>query len=94
MIISKIYKFYDGTSMEWLDKESLKYTENDHVAYIWVDYGSGIFKVNRVLKTEFLNEWKVHPQNSTNYIDENKKKEIILKVQLYYALHNVKCEVE
>lgn len=94
MIFSQIDTFFDGTTLEWLDRESLKYTDNGYVVIIWVDYGAGLFKVKRKLKTESLSEWNEIPENGTKEIGEYKKKEIILKVQLYYALQKVKCEID
>lgn len=45
MKLCHIHTFYDGTTIEWPDKESLKYSDNGYVAMIWVDYGPGIFKI-------------------------------------------------
>lgn len=91
--MSKIYSFDDGSSIEWIDKETLRYRQGECFALIWVDFEPGIFNSGRVLKGSSLRNWEM-PEEHSEEIDADNKREIIAKVQEYYRSQNVKCRVE
>jgi hypothetical protein len=37
MMRQRSKNFDDGSTIEWINKEGLKYTENGYSVYIWVD---------------------------------------------------------
>lgn len=78
--------FDDGSSIEWSDRESLKYQERDgHMALIWVDFEPGFFSRGRVLMSESLDRWRLVPDGRQLEIQNDKKEEITDKVRTYYG---------
>jgi hypothetical protein len=86
--------FEDGSSIEWVDKETLKYTESGFSVHIWVDFEPGFFSNGRIIKSSSIKTKDSLPWSSSTFIDENKKREIIEKIQKYYKSMNKKCRVE
>ncbi|MFZ3017855.1 MAG: hypothetical protein WA056_05305 [Gallionella sp.] len=92
--MSKNYLLDDGSSLEWVDKETLRYTENGFSTLIWVDFEPGFFNGGRVIKSSSLTSWESRPEGSSSTIEVNKKQEILTKVQQYYRSQNKECRVE
>ena len=92
--MSKSYLLDDGSSLEWVDKETLRYKESSFSALIWVDFEPGIFNGGRVIKSYSLTSWESRPEGSSSIIEVNKKQEILTKVQQYYRSQNKECRVE
>lgn len=92
--MSKSYLLGDGSSLEWVDKETLRYTESGFSALIWVDFEPGFFNGGRVAKSSSLTSWESRPEGSSSTIEANKKQEILTKVQQYYRSQNKECRVE
>ena len=87
--------FNDGSSIEWVDKETLKYSEKEFSVLIWVDYYKiGFFKYGRVIKASSIEKWNTEAESSIELISANKKNEIIKKIQLYYESLNTKYRIE
>jgi len=87
--------FDDGSSIEWIDKETLRYSEKEASVLIWVDYYKvGFLSYGRVVKTSSIMNWNTQLNGSSKIIDANKKQEIIEKLQLYYSASNTKCRIE
>lgn len=92
--MSKGKLFDDGSSIEWIDKETLKYTDNGYSVSIWVDYEPGFLNNDRIIKSSSLLHWEVKPDEMPNVIDEKKRIEIIEKIKQYYNAKGIKCRVE
>ena len=92
--MSNIYLFNDGSSIEWINREGLKYIENGFSVLIWVDFASGFFSKRRIIKLSSIKYWNNKPNGCSDVINKNKKKEIISKAQQYYQSQNRKCYIE
>lgn len=76
--------FDDGSSVEWTSRESLRYTEGHLSVSIGVDFEEGWFKSGRIVRTGTIRSWEGGSSDEASAITEEKKKEIIDKVVLYY----------
>jgi hypothetical protein len=92
--MKKKITFDDGSSVEWVDKETLQYREGNYSALIWVDFEPGIFSSGKVIKASSINKWGSKPEDASGHIDERKKNEIIEKIMMYYKAFGKKCRVE
>ena len=92
--MSKKFLLDDGSVLEWINRECLRYTENGFSVLIWVDYEAGFFNSGRILKLSSLAAWNSKPEGSVSTIEAKKKQEIIAKVQQYYQSDNIKCRIE
>jgi len=90
----QIYLFNDGSSIEWINREGLRYIENDFSVLIWVDFASGFFSKERIIKLSSIKYWNSKPSGCSDVISNDKKKEIISKVQQYYQSQNRECYIE
>ena len=87
--------FDDGSSVEWVDKETLNYSEHGFSVLVRVDFfRESFFKYGRVIKASSIIEWNVYPESASKIIDESKRVEIIDKLKAYYKDLNIKCRVE
>lgn len=78
--------FDDGSSIEWEDRQSLKYDEgNGYMALIWVDDEPGFFSRGMVLMIQSLDRWREAPTGCSLEISNEKKQEIVNKVRKYYG---------
>ena len=89
--MSKKQTFEDGSSVEWVDRETVKYTENGFSTLVWVDFAPGFFSGGRVIISSHIIKWRSWPAGSSELIDENKKREIIEKIKKYFGK---KCREE
>lgn len=81
--------FPDGSCLEWVDRETLRYSEKDMSVLIWVDYEPGFFSAGRVIKAASIDKWiSAGPMNASE-IEEDKKQEIIRKIRQYYKKSRV-----
>jgi hypothetical protein len=92
--MSKAKTFNDGSSVDWVDKETLRYTKGEFSALIWVDFEPGFFSAGRIIRSFSIAKWEAAPVGSTDEIDTESKEEIINKIKLYYKSINKKCRVE
>ena len=86
--------FDDGSFVVWEDKETLRYTDCNYSALIWVDFEPGIFSSGRIIKASSIENWEEHPENTDSKISENIKKKIIENIKEYYRQNKIKCTVE
>jgi hypothetical protein len=92
--MSKAKLFEDGSSVEWVDKETLKYIRGKFSVLVWVDFEPGFFSTGRIVKSSSIEKWKTSPEGVTDEIDDASRNEIINKIKLYYKSMNTKCRVE
>jgi hypothetical protein len=76
--------FEDGSCLEWIDKETLLYSEIGKSISIWVDFEPGWSKSGRIINTDSIEYWDELAGVEKSKIDPYKKQEIIDKVALYY----------
>lgn len=86
--------FDDNSIVEWVDKETLKYTEGAYSVLVWVDFEPGFFSNCRIIKSSSISTWKTKPDDSSEEIDGDKRQEIINKIKKYYTSFKKKCRVE
>jgi hypothetical protein len=92
--MSNKIKFEDGSSIEWVDRETLRYADEIHSALIWVDFSPGWFSRGRILKAASITRWESCPADRSKEISGEEKKQIFEKVQEYYKRQMVKCTIE
>ena len=81
--------FPDGSSLEWVNRETVEYKEGDFSVLVWIDFEDSFFSNRKVIKASSIKTWNSKPENSPEKIDESKKQEIIGKVQQYYKNNRV-----
>jgi len=86
--------FDDGSIVEWIDRETLKYTTGDYSVLVWVDFEPGFFAGGRILKASSINKWDAKPKDAPSLIGKDTKQEIIKKILKYYDGLNKKCTVD
>jgi hypothetical protein len=92
--MSKLYVLDDGSVIEWVDKGTLRYTENGFSVSIWVDFEPGFFNSGRIIKSSSIVRWDSRPEGNPDVIGMDKRKEILAKVQQYYQARNRKFRIE
>lgn len=92
MSVKKI-SFDDGATVEWVDRETLRYSKEGRSVLVWVDFEKGIFSNNKVIKSYSIKSWEDYAGNMINLIDENEKKEIINKIYEYYKIFGRTCRI-
>ena len=92
--MSKSYLLDDGSVIEWVDKETLRYTESGSSVLIWVDFEDGFFSSGSIIKSSSIVRWDRRPEGCPDAIGMDKRKEILAKVQQYYQSQNRKCRIE
>lgn len=85
--------FDDGSSVEWVDKETVRYSEGEFSVLIWVDFEPGFWSSGRVIRSSSIKNWSATPTGCSATIDAEKKREIIDKIQRYYGSLKKKCRV-
>lgn len=91
--MAKTYSFDDGSVIEWVDRETLRYSEGNFSSLIWVDFEPGIFNSGRIINSSSIVRWERSPPGSPEDIDMDKRKEILSKIQLYYQSQHKKCRI-
>lgn len=84
----------DGALIEWIDKETIRYTKNSFSVDVWTDFGAGFFTRSRVLKSESIVYWRNTPNASITKINDSEKLEIIDAISEYYNNFKVKFRIE
>ncbi|GLI34002.1 hypothetical protein [Desulforhabdus amnigena] len=92
--MSRKKTFDDGSYVEWVDRETLKYTSGDFSVLVWVDFEPGLFSGGRIIKASSIKNWDAKPAGSPATIDEDIKQDIINKIQQYYKSFKKKYRVE
>ena len=83
-----------GATVEWVDRETVKYTENDKSTLVWVDYEAGLLTSGRVLHRYSISKWKVHPLSEKPGIDTESRKKIEAAIIAYFNSRGVRCNVQ
>jgi len=82
--MGKIKNFKDGSIVEWIDKETLRYKKNNCFVDVWVDWKqTGWFSSTRIIKASLLENWNCLDDTITKAIDDIDKKDIIDKINNY-----------
>lgn len=90
----KSYITETNGSIEWVDKETLRYSRNGFSVLVWIDFEPGIFSRGRIIKASSIVKWDARPDNSSDVIDTRERRGIIDEIQKYYNSQNEKCRVE
>ena len=94
MQLKKSHVFKDGSSIEWIDRETLWYAKDGFSVLIWVDFEPGFFKSGRILRSSSIKEWASKPSHAPGPIDDGQRNAIVHRVQQYYRDHGTKITVE
>jgi hypothetical protein len=78
-----IKTFSDGSFVEWVNRETIRYSEGDFSLIIVADFDVGFFSNTRVIKS-----------SSIKVSNENKKQEIIDKISQYFKKYHRKIRLE
>lgn len=89
----KPFRFDDGTTIEWVDRETLRFSDGDFSALIWVDFGPGLFSRERVLDVSRLKNWTTTPKGVSTSLTETDRDKILRRVEEYYRAHRTKLSV-
>jgi len=77
--------FPDGSKIEWVDRETIKYTEGENTVNIWMDHVPFAFPGKMIIKHESLRFWEAKQSATKLEISKDKQKDIIRKIFLYYG---------
>lgn len=95
-MMQKAKFFYkDIISIEWVDKETLRYSEEGgRSALVWVDFEPGFFKRGRIIRMSSIKNWDERPGFASRLIDANDRAKIVDAIIAYYEYQNVPCRME
>ena len=93
-MLNKHVVFSNAISVEWVDRETLRYSEDGYSVLVWVDYDSGLFNNTRIIKLSSIVLWEKRPGNTPEVIESGQKEKIIEYIQRYFSLQNKVCRVE
>lgn len=91
---NKSYKVIDGGIIEWIDKETLRYSEGLYSVSVWVDYAAGIFNDKRIVRLSSIKHWDTKPQDASDLVTKAQQQRIIKGVQQYFLAQGKMCTVE
>ncbi len=94
MTHEKKIDFEDGSSVEWMDKETVKYSRSGKNALVWVDYEPGFFSSGRIIRSGEILGWQNDNGETISSIDPEEKKQIVDKIVAYYEKLGKKISVE
>jgi hypothetical protein len=94
MMSGNLYMFNDGSNIEWVDRETIKYHEKNHYVNIWIDYAAGFFNRGRILKKNTIDYWRKEDGSTEMKISDNERNLIIKKIIDYFANKGVICTIE
>jgi hypothetical protein len=77
--------FPDGSSLTWVDRETLRYSDSEYEVLAWVDYASGFFSRGRELRRSSIERWLKYPENAAPEIPPEKRTEIEEKIAAYFG---------
>lgn len=87
---AKTKVFEDGSSLEWVAKDTLRYTEGRSVLFIRVEQAPGFFSNGRVVwGRASLKKWSVNSKGDSGQIREDKRAEITSKLSEYFAIAKI-----
>ena len=92
--MSKKLTFPDGSTMEWIDRETLRYVEGNLSVAIWTDFEPGLFSRGRVVRASAIKRWSTPPGTEMSPIDDATRERVIQKIRLYYDHRGRKCRIE
>jgi len=90
----KSYQCDHVSTIQWVDRETLKYTHKGYSALIWVDHEPGFFNRGRIIKKSSIMNWNTVPSGALEAIDANSVYQIIECIKQYYKHINKSCRVE
>jgi hypothetical protein len=88
------HTFPDGSSIDWVDRETLRYSKGEYSALVWCDFGEGFFSSERIIRTDSLLNWEKAPQGESPMISSVWKQTILSRVANYYDSHGKKYKFE
>lgn len=86
--------FDDGSVVEWVDKETLRYTNGSFSVLVWVDFEPGFFSTGRIIKASSIKKWDTFPNGDIETVNDMQKRDIIERIQKYYESRNRRSRVE
>jgi hypothetical protein len=83
-----------GSSLTWVDRETVRYTEGEFSALVWVDYEPGFFARGRIIRTSSLATWETTPANAQREISPEQKQRIGADIQEYFRSQRRTCRTD
>lgn len=93
MKLDKPQVFEDGSSIEWIDRETLRYGEGNFAVLIWVDVEPGLFNTGRIIRKSSLHEWTETPPAATQTIDVVTRSRIVARAEQYFQARGIRVTV-
>ncbi|MBR7745035.1 hypothetical protein [Undibacterium baiyunense] len=84
----------NGSTVEWIDKETLKYSKDGFQVLIWVDFEPGFFKRGRIVRLSSMEKWNEANDPNDLIISAVAKDEILTALDQYFNLRNEKWRIE
>lgn len=85
----------DGkSSIEWIDRETLRYYEDGYSVLVWMDYEPGFFNNGRIIRLSSLENWDAVPGKEPLLIDAKEREVIINNIKEYHMSQSIKCRVD
>jgi hypothetical protein len=93
---AKIHSLPDGTSIEWVDKETLRYADASRSALIWVDFAPGLFSRKRVIHSSSIDNWEASGASidAPERISDDDRVKILEAISTYYRERGVGFEIK
>ena len=71
---SNSLNFSDGSWVEYVDRETIKYREGDYSVLVWVDYFKTRFLCyGRAINIDAIEVWDTYPDDAISEIDSKKR---------------------
>jgi hypothetical protein len=88
-MMSRPLQFEDGVTVEWANREAVRYSKNGYSAIVWCDFESGFFSRGRVIMLASIEFWESHPPNTSPKITHVERERIVSYVQRYFDMQRI-----
>lgn len=79
--------------IEWVDRETLRYSEEGRSVLAWVDYSLGFFSNGRILRTESLKHWQ-RAEGGLEEMTASDVARVVEEIRKHYRSEGVSLSVE
>lgn len=91
----KEQSFPDGSTVAWLDRQTVRYKRHGFVVLVWIDFDEGLSIGKRVIKVESIQSWTEMPQpNCDRSISPAARDAIIRTISEFFAERRIRCRLE
>lgn len=91
----KDQSFPDGSTVAWLDRQTVRYERDGFVVLVWIDFDEGLSIGKRVIKIESIQSWTEIPHpNCDRSISPATRNVIIRTISEFFAERRIRCRLE